>query len=63
MVVAACGAFLGAKGDPSVRIIHLYKQTKGRIQLQAMLRPFIQETTAQQAGCRRRQVAAPDPSR
>ena len=37
MVVSACGAFLGTKVDPSVRIIHLYEQTKWRIQLQAML--------------------------
>jgi len=37
VVVSACGAFLGTKVDPSVRIIHLYEQTKWRIQLQAML--------------------------
>ena len=37
MVVSACGAFLGTKVDPSVRVIHVYKQTKRRVQLQAML--------------------------
>jgi len=28
---------LGTKVNPSVRIIHLYEQTKWRVQLQAML--------------------------
>jgi hypothetical protein len=37
MVVSTYGAFLGTKVDPSFRIVHLYEQTKWRIQLQAML--------------------------
>jgi hypothetical protein len=37
MAVSTQGAFLGTKVDPSVRIIHLYKQAKRGAQLQAML--------------------------
>jgi hypothetical protein len=37
MVVSAGCTFLGTKVNPSVRIIHLYEQTKWRVQLQAML--------------------------
>ena len=40
MVVSACGTFLGTEVNPSVRIIHLYGQTKWRVQLQAMLKEF-----------------------
>ena len=31
------GFWLGAKVDPSVWVIHIYKQTKRCVQLQAML--------------------------
>ena len=37
MVVSARGTLLGTKVNPAVRIIHLYAQTKWRVQLQAML--------------------------
>ena len=43
MVVSAGCTFLGTKVNPSVRIIHLYEQTKWRVQLQAMLSRKVNE--------------------
>ena len=43
MVVSASGTFVGTKVNPAVRIIHLYEQTKWRVQLQAMLNEMIEK--------------------